>query len=115
MSTSMNVFLTEGNADIYLSKLHLTWKPEERDSLLRLLAREENQMGTSREHLDHAERRILDGRHRIARQRDVVACLTGPGQAGTTDALLLETLLQTQALLEQHLEILRQRRADSRL
>jgi hypothetical protein len=47
MSTQMNVFLTEGNVEIYLSKLHLTWKPEERDKLLRLLAREEQQMGAA--------------------------------------------------------------------
>ena len=114
MSTPMNVFLTEGNVDIYLSRLHLTWKPEERDGLLRLLLREEDQMGASREHLERAERRIAEGRELIARQRNIVARL--PEQRPTdVETHLLRTLEQTQALLEHHLEILRQRHESTKL
>jgi hypothetical protein len=69
----MRVFLTEGNVEIYLSQLHTTWNPDERDKLLRLLVREESSMGASREHLENGERRVSEGRDRIDRQRRLVA------------------------------------------
>jgi hypothetical protein len=88
----MSVFLTEGNVEIYLARLHSTWNPEERDKLLRLLIREESQMGLSREHLENGERRVTDGRDRIARQRRLVADIPLPERTGAQASLLLETL-----------------------
>ena len=108
MSTPLNVFLREGNVELYLSKLHATWEPAERDTLLRLLAKEESQMGRSREHLENGERRVADGRECLERQRRAIAA--SPSQeAKSADMLLLETLEQTQMLLEQHLQWLRER------
>lgn len=109
MTSEMSVFLIEGNVEIYLSRLHTTWNPEERDKLLRLLAREESQMGLSREHLENGERRVSDGRDRIARQRRLIADIPLPGRAIASDAMLLDTLEKTQALLEEHLMALQRR------
>lgn len=113
--TSISIFLTEGNVEIYLSQLHKTWDREDRDKLLRLLVREEDQMGSAREHLENGERRVHEGRQRIARQRQIVANALSQEQVDARAALLLETLEQTQALLEQHLTALRRRRATTRL
>ncbi len=82
MTSPMSVFLIEGNVEIYLSRLHTTWNPEERDKLLRLLVREEAQMGFGREHLENAQRRVSDGRDRIARQRRLVDNLPLPRTGG---------------------------------
>ena len=113
--TPMNVFVTEGNVDIYLSQLHETWNPEDRGKLLQLLIREEAQMGTSREHLEHGERRVSEGRQRVARQRQIVAGNRSSDQPGSRAMLILETLEQTQALLEGHLIALRRRRECTKL
>ena len=103
--TPLHVFVAESNVEIYLSKLHGTLNPSERDNLLRLLAQEEASMGTSREHVEHGERRVIDGRQRLEKQRIVAVGLSGEHP----DALLLGTLEKTQELLEQHLSFLRER------
>jgi hypothetical protein len=112
---SMNVFLTESNVEIYLSRLHTTWNAEDRDKLLRLLVREESQMGFSREHLENGERRTMEGRDRVTRQRELVANIPPNQRDGNPHALLLVTLEQTQALLESHVAALRQRLQTSKL
>lgn len=101
----LNVFVAEGNVEIYLSKLHETFNPVERDSLLRLLVKEEAAMGIGREHVENGERRVVDGHQRLEKQRAIAAGL--PSEHPHT--LLLETLERTQALLEQHLDFLRER------
>jgi hypothetical protein len=113
--TPMNVFVTEGNLEIYLSKLHATWSAEQRDSLLRLVTKEEARMGLSREHLDNGERRVADGQARIRKQRDLVASLAAEQRDTSREALILETLQITQALLESHLQALRERWEQSKL
>ncbi|MFZ5783743.1 MAG: hypothetical protein ACOY4R_26390 [Pseudomonadota bacterium] len=111
----MDVFVTEGNVEIYLSRLYATWSAEERQKLLSLVIAEEAKMGLSREHLENGQRRVADGRERVARQRALVAALPQAKQAGSQAALLLRTLEELQALLEQHLEVLQQRHEGSRL
>ncbi|MBY0320846.1 MAG: hypothetical protein K2X72_19135 [Reyranella sp.] len=115
MTSPMSVFLTEGNVEIYLSRLHTTWSLEERDRLLRLLVQEESRMGTSREHLENGERRVSDGRDRIIRQRRLVADIPPPERAAAPASLLLETLEKTQALLEEHLVMLQRQRESKKL
>lgn len=115
MTSPMKVFLTEGNVEIYLSRLHTTWNPEDRDKLLRLLVREESSMGASREHLENGERRVSEGRDRIDRQRRLVADIPFHESTATQATLLLETLEQTQALLEEHLRVLQRRLEERKL
>jgi hypothetical protein len=115
MTSPMNVFLTEGNVEIYLSRLHTTWSTEERDRLLRLLVQEESRMGSSREHVENGERRVSDGRDRIVKQRRLVADIPPPERPAAPAALLLETLEKTQALLEEHLKALQRRRESRKL
>jgi hypothetical protein len=115
MTSPMGVFVTEGNVEIYLSRLHTTWNLEERDKLLRLLAREEAQMGLNREHLENGERRVSEGRERIAKQRRIVADGLLHEQTRSSAALLLETLEKTQTLLEEHLMALQQRHEGTKL
>ena len=104
MSMPLNVFVAEGNVEIYLAKLYKTWNPEERDVLLRLLAIEESQMGVAREHKENGERRVAEGSRRVQQQREVVAALP-PGTSVPNLAIhLLETFEQTQELLEAHLQ-----------
>jgi len=107
MNDRMNVFTTEGNVDIYLSRLHLTWSAEERDKLLRLLVQEEARMGDDREHIERAERRVADGRERVIRQRQLVAERRPAEGEDNQHIQLLETLERTQQLLETHLQTMR--------
>lgn len=44
----MNIFVIEGNAEIYLSKLRATLSPGMRDELLRLLSAEQSQMTSAK-------------------------------------------------------------------
>jgi hypothetical protein len=92
----MNVFATESNVEIYLSKLHTTWSAEERDNLIRLVAQKEARMANRREHNDNGERRVEDGRGRIERQRELVAGVPAERRETSREALLLETLERTQ-------------------
>ena len=105
--TALDVFVAEGNVEIYLSKLQRAWSAEERDALLRLLIAEEDQMGRSREHLLNGQRRVWEGRARVRKQQELVARLPTERQAASREALILQTLEATQTLLEAHLTSLR--------
>ena len=107
MSTSLNAFVTESNVELYLSRLYTTLDATDRDNLLRLLVEEESKMGRSLEHVENGERRVADGCERLKRQRTVVAGLPIGKRHEHPAARLLETLEQTQALLEQHLRCMR--------
>jgi hypothetical protein len=111
----MNVFVAEGNVEIYLSKLHTTLNPIDRDNLLRLLAKEQETMGMSRKHVENGERRVKDGRNRLERQRMVVAGLQPGKGADHPAARRLDTLKMTQELLERHLRLLRRRQEQTKL
>jgi hypothetical protein len=109
MSSLVSVFVAEGNVEVYLSKLLSTFNQEEREALLRLLADEQTRMGPSPEHVENGQRRVVEGRQRIEKQREVVGNLTGQPpserQALLEQAVfMLETLERTQSLLEQHLK-----------
>lgn len=107
----MDVFIAEGNLEIYLSHLHASWNPEQRESLLRLLAEQLGQMAFAREHLENAQRRVTDGRDRVSRQRQLVATLEPDARQAAVAAFMLQTLEQTQTLLERHLRRLQQDQA----
>jgi hypothetical protein len=110
--TPLNVFIT---VDIYLSKLHSALDPIERDTFLRLVAKEEANMGRSRERVENGERRVMDGRQRLERQRAVVAGLSLEERSAHCDTFILETLEKTQKLPEEHLRLLRQRLEQTKL
>ena len=59
MDDSTNVFVTERNIDIYLSRAFETNDLQERDTVLRLLVEEQSRMGARREHLENGHRRSL--------------------------------------------------------
>ncbi|MGD9880980.1 MAG: hypothetical protein AB7I59_27200 [Geminicoccaceae bacterium] len=112
---SLDVFVTEGNVDIFLLKLHKTLDPIERDKLLRLVATEEAKMGRSREHVENGQIRVTDGRERLERQRILVAGLSLEERSAHPAAFLLETLEKTQNLLQEHLRLLRERLEHAKL
>jgi hypothetical protein len=111
----LNAFVTEGNAEIYLSRLYRAVGAVERDNLLRLLVKEQANMGFSRVHLENGERRVIHGRKRLDRQRMIVAGLPSGNREIHRSALLLETLERTQELLEGHLRLLRERQEQTKL
>jgi len=113
--TPLNVFVTEGNVEIYLSKLYTTYEPGARQGLLRLISEEEGRMGARREHLENAERRAAKGKQLLVRQRLVVAQLPEECRCASEDTRLLETMEKAQALLEEHLELLKERFDRARL
>lgn len=94
--SALNVFVAERNVDIYLSKLHNGLNPSERDVILRLLVKEEGDMGLSREHVDNGERRVIDGRQRVKRHRILVADLSLKKRLEHPENARLETLGWTQ-------------------
>ena len=112
--TPLDVFVTEHNIDIYLSKLQNALNPNDRDVFLRLLAKELANMGTSREHLENGERRVIDGRQRLERQRIIFTELSLQVGADHPAISLFETLERTQELLEEHLLFLRQRQEQTK-
>lgn len=105
--TPLNGFVTEGNVDIYLSKLRSTVDPAERANILRLLIAEEDRMGRTAEHLDKARDRIADGRDRICRLRETIVELEQAGLSTEKAVFRLETMERTQALFEDHCQHLR--------
>jgi hypothetical protein len=111
----IEIFVSEGNVDIYLSKLHEAWDAEARDKLLRLLIAEESRMGFYREHLENSERRVAAGLERIRFQRELVDRLTAEERPTDTASGLLETLEKAQALLEAHCQRLRNQFEQSKL
>ncbi len=115
MSTPVNTFITEGNVEIYLSRLRVTWNSEARDVLVRLLAEELSKMDENRVHFENGERRVFDGRKRLQRQREIVQGLPSNQRTDSDEAHLLETLEKIQDLLERHLSALRERFDQKRL
>ena len=111
----MEAFVTEGNVEIYLSRLHSTWNACDRDMLLRLLCEEMARMGFNHGHLENGERRVLEGRERLEKHRELVAQLGSQDPAAGQASLFLETLENTQMMLEQHLSRLRKMQCASRL
>ena len=107
MSSSLNVFVTERNVEIFLSKLHHSFDGAKRDAFLRLLVAEESRMGAARQHVENGERRVIDGRQRLERQRIATCDIPPHKRDGHPDVFLLETLETTQRLLEQHLRTMR--------
>lgn len=107
MTTPMNFFVTEGNVDIYLSKLLGTFDRASRDNLFRLLTDELSRMELTRAHLDNGERRVVDINGRIRWQREEIERLKQATLPTDASTLLLETLEQTQMLLEAHCQRLR--------
>lgn len=75
MNNPVNVFVTESNVDIYLSKAYGCRDAKERDLLLRLVIDEESRMGASREHMDNGQRRVEDCKERVKRQRELIGSL----------------------------------------
>jgi len=106
MNTPTNVFVTENNVEMYLSKAYKSLDRDQRDLLLRLVSEEEARMGHSREHVESAARRLEDSRERVQRQRDVVAGLPAQDPNRAREQFLLETLEKTLLLMEQHQRIL---------
>src|SRR5262245_51148942 len=94
MGSAASVFVAEGNVEVYLSKLHNTFDVEERETLLRLLADEQIQMSSNREHVENGHRRVVDGRQRIAAQLEVLDALNG------------QSTLESKAFLERALFML---------
>jgi DNA-binding response OmpR family regulator len=114
-ATSIDDLELEQNVDLYLSRVHETWDAEQRDGLLRRLAEMETRMGQSRLHFENDERRVIDGRERVNMQRERVAALAAMQHPRDRELSLLNTLERTQALLEAHLESLRERFARAKL
>lgn len=108
MNTPTNVFVTESNVDIYLSKAYESMDAVERDLLLRLVAEEESRMGASREHMENGQRRLEDCKERVKRQRELVGSLQ-PKENRVTAEFLLETYEETLVLMERHQRILVER------
>ena len=113
--TPMDVFITEGNVDKYLAKLHETWNHRERGTLLSLVREEEGRMGHRREHLERANGRATEGRERLEKQRDLLANASLPEEHRERARFLLETMEMTQLLLEGHLRWMCERFDQSRL
>src|SRR5262245_43481327 len=114
MTTPMNVFVAEGNVEVYLSRLRRTPNAEKRDNLLRLIREEESRMGQSREHFENGQRRVIEGRQRIKKHRRLIARAATMRHAENA-AFALETLERTQALLEEWLDALNGRREQTKL
>lgn len=106
---ALNVFIAEGNIEIYLSKLHGIFDPTECDQIRHLMAKEFAGMGFSRVHQEGGVRRVMAGRQRLEKQRFVVAGPPLNELAAQQDALLLEMLKRTQKLLEEQPRLLRKR------
>ena len=109
MTTAMNVFLREGNVEIYLTRLHGTWQVQDRDVLLRLLVSELDQMGESKQHLENGQRRVADGARRLRRLRELREERRAGGGSTDRQDFELQTSEKTQALLEAHVVRLRRR------
>lgn len=114
MNNPVNVFVTESNVDIYLTKAYACWDAKERDLLLRLVADEEARMGASREHMENSKRRVDDCRERVKRQREIVRSLQ-PTEKGHPAVFMLETFEQMLALMEAHQRLLVERFQRDRL
>lgn len=115
MNTPTNVFVTENNVEMYLSKAYECLDRSQRDLLLRLVAEEEARMGQSREHAENAQRRLDACRERTRRQRDIVSALPPQDPNRSREKLLLGTFEATLQLMEQHQRILDDRHRQAQL
>jgi hypothetical protein len=106
MNNPTNVFVTESNVEMYLSRAYECLDGNQRDLLLRLVMEEETRMGKMREHMEHAQRRLDDCRERVRRQREVVLALPYQDPNRAKEQFLLETFEKTLLLLEEHQRVL---------
>ncbi len=114
MNNPLNVFTTESNVEMYLSKAYGCWDSKQRDILLRLLVEEESRMGSSREHMENGQRRVEDCKERAKRQRELVHGLQ-PKENRLRAEFMLETFEKTLVLMERHQRLLVERFQKTRL
>jgi hypothetical protein len=108
MNHPVNVFVTESNVDIYLSKAYACMDADQRDVLLRLVADEESRMGASRAHMENNQRRVEDCRERVRRQRELVGSLQSKASRIQAE-FVLETCERMLVLMERHQRLLIER------
>lgn len=113
MNDSMNVFVTESNVDLYLSKAYGALDREERDLLLRLVVEEQSRMGGRLEHVENAKQRLDDCRERIRHQRGVVDALDHQHPNRAREEFLLDTFEKALAVLREHQHTLDKRDRDT--
>lgn len=114
MNNPVNVFVTESNVEMYLSKAYECLDSERRDMLLRLLAEEESRMGTSREHVENGQRRLDDCKERVERQREVIGALQ-QNENRLQAEFVLNTFKKTLLLMKRHQRFLVEHFQESRL
>ena len=100
--TAMDVFVTEGNVEIYLSGAYETLDPERRDALLRLVVEEESRMARQRKHLERNKERLADCEIRVPRQRALVSELQGRQVNSVQAEFVLQTFERCLALMRDH-------------
>ena len=96
-------FVANENVDRYLGMLrrpHLT--SEKRTTLQGLLVDELDNLGRDREQLELSERRVREGKERIARLRSMVSTLSFGDQRQQRDLSVLSTMEAIQNLLEDY-------------
>ena len=109
MDDSTNVFVTERNVDIYLSRAFETNDLQERDTLLRLLVEEQSRMGARREHLENGRRRVDQCSRLLQRQREIVGSFNARERDALQAQFVLETMERTLTLVQDHLQGLERR------
>ena len=114
MSNPVDVFVTESNVEMYLSRTYECLDAAQRDVLLRLLVEEEDRMGRSREHMENGQRRVEDGRDRVKRQRELLASVQ-PNENRLQAEFMLETFEHMLLLMERHQRLLVERFQKDRL
>ncbi|MBS0523749.1 MAG: hypothetical protein JSS04_08945 [Proteobacteria bacterium] len=114
MNSPVDVFVTESNVEMYLSRAYECLDARQRDLLLRLLVQEEDRMGSSREHLENGARRVEDCRERIKRQRELVGSLQ-QNENRIRAEFMLGTFEQILVLMERHQRFLAERFQNARL
>ncbi len=100
--TAMDVFVAEGNVELYLSGAYKTLDPEKRDTLLRLVAEEESKMARRREHLQQNGERLAECEDRVRRQRELVSELQSRQQNSMQAEFVLETFERCLLLIRDH-------------
>lgn len=115
MNSPTNVFVTENNVELYLSKAYECFDSEMRDLLLRLVVEEETRMGARREHVDNGQRRLDDCKERVQRQREIVRELHRQNRSRAQAEFILETLERTLLLMKDHQRALTVRYRQARL
>ena len=100
--TAMEIFVAEGNVELYLSGAYKTLDPEKRDTLLRLVAEQESKMARRREHLQHNGERLAACEDRVRRQRELVSDLQTRRQSSMQAEFVLETFERCLVLIRDH-------------